>query len=336
MQRRPLNHRPSPPDPRDHRVRMGRTRAVLPTSADLSVSCTPVKDQGQIGACTAFSACGAMELMMSKYGGETTNFSERFEYYTTRVNVMGWPASEDSGAYVRDSLAALNTYGVCLEATFPYDGVDYSTTPPDAAYTEALKYRAIQYVRFDDTASADVLTQIKTSLANGFPVLCGFVCYENLWDAVGGVIPEPSGAVIGGHAVTLVGFSDEKQQLKFRNSWGSSWGDGHGYGFLSYAYYLSGNIGDLWTLFTTQDDARQIGLDVVVPTPTPPPAPPAPDPGLVALTAELLADISENLDAYVNRDTAIARFAALQTRAAAYPRLAAILNVLRSYILNMA
>jgi GNAT superfamily N-acetyltransferase len=38
---------------------------------------------------------------------------------------------------------------------------------------------------------------------------------------------------VGPHSITLIGYDDRKQQLKFMNSWGPKWGD-RGYGYISY------------------------------------------------------------------------------------------------------
>ena len=90
---------------------------------------------------------------------------------------------------------------------------------------------------------------------------------------------------------------------------------------------------DLWTLYTTQDDMRQIGLDIVVPAPIPTPSPD--NTAELTLTAEIFGELSTNLAAYANRDTAIARFAALQARARPYSRLYAIVGALRSHVLGL-
>lgn len=66
------------------------------------------------------------------------------------------------------------------------------------------------------------------------------------------------------HSVVVAGFDDQKQirhanpgseatagALLIRNSWGTAWGD-HGYGWLPYAYVLSGLAVDWWSLITSE------------------------------------------------------------------------------------
>jgi C1A family cysteine protease len=39
--------------------------------------------------------------------------------------------------------------------------------------------------------------------------------------------------MVASHSVTLIGYDDSKQLLKFINSWGPGWGD-KGFGYISY------------------------------------------------------------------------------------------------------
>jgi C1A family cysteine protease len=52
-----------------------------------------------------------------------------------------------------------------------------------------------------------------------------------------GMIPMPKKAkeMIGGHAICVVGYNNQKDLFKFKNSWDRVWGDG-GYGYLPYKY----------------------------------------------------------------------------------------------------
>jgi hypothetical protein len=81
---------PSPPDSRDYTIKITATKTPAPT-VDLSAKCTTIKDKGSIGACTAFAGVSIMEYIEKKYNDNKTEdiFSERFTYYTTRVNVLG-------------------------------------------------------------------------------------------------------------------------------------------------------------------------------------------------------------------------------------------------------
>ena len=82
MTSRNLNYIKSPRDNRDHLLKFSNTTPTtsIPSSIDLSQYCTPVKDQGQEGSCTAFSSVAAMEYIEKKFNnGSITNFSEMSE-----------------------------------------------------------------------------------------------------------------------------------------------------------------------------------------------------------------------------------------------------------------
>ena len=238
----------------------------LPSSADLSVSCSPVKDQGSIGACTAFSTIGSMEYMSNKNNIKLNPLSERFTYYVTRMNIMNNPDTSDTGASIRDALKSAVKYGSCVNTIFPYNS-NYTTAPSQTIYNQATRNTAVSYARYDDIDSvgknqlSNTISTLKASLSAGIPIITGFTCYSNLYNAIKGVIPKANGNIIGGHAILLVGYDDSKQLFKFKNSWGKSWGV-NGYGFLPYSYYLSGDMTDCWSIYSGLSNLNSIGLIV--------------------------------------------------------------------------
>ena len=50
---------------------------------------------------------------------------------------------------------------------------------------------------------------------------------------------------MGGQAICIVGYDDDKKMIKFKNSWGPQWGDS-GYGYISYSY-VEKFLSDGWT-----------------------------------------------------------------------------------------
>lgn len=267
---RKLNYTKSPPDTRDYYLKsVNHTRQTLPSSTDLSQWCSPIGDQGNVGSCTAFATSGLMEYFYKKNAGsQTPLFSEKFIYYVTRVNVEGWPANEDSGCYLRDSLKCVNKYGSSLESQFPYllpgqTDSNYAQTPPPSVYTAALSYKVSQYVSVPSLNTQQGIDNLKAMLSNGTAFVGGIVCYSNFFSDIKGVIPMPSGQAIGGHAILFVGYDDSKSLFKFKNSWGTSWGD-NGYGYLPYKYFTSGNVVEAWTV--SQENFNGSLINIVVPS----------------------------------------------------------------------
>lgn len=264
-----LNYQKSPPDSRDHILRVSAPIKAQP-SVDLSLPVDTPKDQGGVGACTAFAGVGLMENFYHRNmaGANITDlFSEKFLYYTTRVNIAKWPANEDSGAYIRDTMKAMVQYGVPLEKTFPYlrngeTECSYADAPPPSAYTEASKYQVTKYATITGSTKQQLLANLKTLLQNGYSFIGGVTCYENFFNDRNGLIPVPQGQVIGGHALLFVGYDDSKQVFKFKNSWSDTWGD-RGYGYLPYEYVLTGNLDDLWTIYAQEHENKS--FEIIVP-----------------------------------------------------------------------
>jgi len=320
---------PSPEDNRDHVV-----KATAPLKAkgcvDLSTDGTSIKDQGVLGSCTAFASVAAMEFLHKKFGGSKVDdlFSERFTYYATRVNVMGWTPT-DSGAYVRDAVKSLVKFGTCLENTCAYSN-DCTTAPSQKAYSEALQYQALAYARFDEGSNAterqQLINALKANFDAGLPIICGITCYSNIWSAVNGVIPKSNGQIIGGHAILLVGYDDSKQLFKFKNSWGTGWGD-KGYGYLPYDYYFKGDMFDLWTIYKSElQDIKSVGLDIVKPD--------SKNPDKDALVAALNSVLSKIDDALDKKKT-LATMSDL-VYSCKNPKVAVLMNTLKGALYNMA
>src|SRR5215472_11355825 len=81
----------SPPDHRDLGIaRLGIGGSEAPASVDLESTAGPVKDQGDLGACTAFAGTGMREMLYRRFTRyEKTQtvdpvFSPMFLYYMER------------------------------------------------------------------------------------------------------------------------------------------------------------------------------------------------------------------------------------------------------------
>lgn len=241
---------PDVPDQRDHLYAAPReVIGALPPSVDLTASCPPVYDQGQLGSCTGNSIAAALEFDADKQGiaGYTTP-SRLFIYYNERV--MEHTVASDSGAQIRDGVKSVAAQGACPETEWVYDITKFAVQPTPQCYVDAKLHRAIAYQRV-----ARTLAQMQGCLADGYPFVFGFTVYESFESqqvAQTGVapMPAPNEQVLGGHAVLAVGYDNASQTFRVRNSWGTGWGQA-GYFTLPYQYLLStGLSSDFWTIRT--------------------------------------------------------------------------------------
>lgn len=238
-------------DSRDHKMAAPRVTG-LPSLADLAVSqyMPPVYDQGQLGSCTANAIASAVDFERRLQGLPLIFPSRLFIYYNERV--MEGTVASDAGAEIRDGIKSVVSTGVCPETDWAYVESKFADIPTTNCYTDAVPHKALGY-----SLVAQQAYQIKYTLAIlGRPIVCGIECFDGIdsdQTAASGVVPMPSqdeidNGSIGGHAIKLVGYNEQKQLFKFKNSWSTSWGD-QGYGYLPYAYVLDSNLAsDFWVI----------------------------------------------------------------------------------------
>jgi C1A family cysteine protease len=166
--------------------------------------------------------------------------------------------NEDAGATLSDGIEILKKFGVCSENIWPYDISKYSQIPPLNCYIEADKHHVIEAVNILNNAFS-----MKQCLAEGLPFVVGiqiFEAFESAEVAKTGMVPMPNlftDECLGGHAVLVCGYDENKQVWIVRNSWGTNWGD-NGYFYLPYLYLLYPTLcSDLWYISRVQKNVSK-------------------------------------------------------------------------------
>ena len=213
---------------------------------DLRDKCPQVYNQGQLGSCTANALACAIQYDEMKQNLNSETPSRLFVYYNERD--MEGTIDSDSGASLRDGVKCINKIGYCNETQWSYDIEKFKEKPSQDCYDYARKHKALSYKRVQQDE-----THIKSVLQSGFPVVFGISVYESFESetvAKTGVVPLPEKEerMLGGHAIVLVGYDNEKKLFIFRNSWGEDWGD-KGYGYLPFEYVCDANLAsDFWVV----------------------------------------------------------------------------------------
>ena len=213
-------------------------------SKDLTDKLPPVFDQGSLGACTSHAITAAV-IAESK---DKTLLSRLFLYWNERLAMGQQYVRVDIGAIIRDGLKSVVKDGSIPENAWPYDIETFANPPDPAMYDLAKKDLVTKYYYVPQDSMS-----IKCALLEGYPIVFGISVYESFEQVTDGNIPmpKPDEKLLGGHAILLVGFDNHTQRFKFRNSWGSGWGQG-GYGFLPYDYVLNAGLAsDFWVVEKT-------------------------------------------------------------------------------------
>lgn len=242
---------PSPEDGRDILMSAFLPVFSVPHKFDYTEQMTSVKDQGTEGTCVGFAcAVGIKEYQEKIEHTQKIELSPRFLYQKCKER-DGIPDQE--GTYIRIALKILKEIGVCEEDYWPYIARNPGSPKPGAV-ENANRYKIKAYARLD---SLDI---IKRSLVVNGPCVAGVPVYAN-WMTPEvystGKVPAPGNSrLVGGHAICIVGFDDDTQLLKFKNSWSTDWGD-NGYGYLPY-HYMELDRSEAWSATDLIEDPETL------------------------------------------------------------------------------
>ncbi len=232
----PENSRFTPgvlPSPADHRdwLYAGIAKAIsLPTKHRCRITPLPVRDQGAKGTCYGHAASCVNEIFQYIENGAAERLSPLYVYSMAK-QLDGYPDIE--GTFGRAVMKVLTQYGDCPETTMPYSAA--WTTPP---LPDEEQHRLARPNRFAAYAKVSTEQELKQALVEQGPLPIAMMLTDNIYEAQNGVWPaECMGTILGGHAMTLIGYDDTLKLYEVINSWGINPGltDSSGHCFIPYA-----------------------------------------------------------------------------------------------------
>ncbi|MEC3977818.1 C1 family peptidase [Amycolatopsis sp. H20-H5] len=200
-----------------------QSAAALPSSVDLSNYLPSIGDQGQVGSCVAWAIdWTSITIMENEQGIKGAPHAPMYTYaQIARGN--------DNGSYAAQHFKILKSQGLDTKSDYWQGDFDYTTQPDKAEKSNAAHWKLSGSTSLN-TGSA-LVDDVKNSLAQGMPVVFAFQVYQSFEDLNSSTAANYSyyptaselrGDSLGGHEVTIVGYSDKG--VKVANSWGRSWG----------------------------------------------------------------------------------------------------------------
>lgn len=213
--------------------------------------------QLRASACVGNATADSMEVLNAIEGRPRVELSRLFVYTMCRAlqdldrDGKG-DVNHDDGTWVRLAFYVLQTFGICTEATWPYDlKKNLYRLPSLKAMREATGHRIHSYYRIASSGQTR-LDLIIDALRANHPVVFGTQITKEFMSLRGrGPVERPKGNVFeGGHAMMIIGYLPEGFLIK--NSWGPGWGE-DGFCVMRPEYLTWKHSGDFWvpTLGTT-------------------------------------------------------------------------------------
>ena len=251
--RRGMGYSPDVPDPRDWSTRamLGAVRG-LPTEASLERFVSRVQDQGSTNSCVGQALATAIEIRLRKMGYLTAPRPSALGIYGYgRALSRRSPTDKlaDLGCFPRPAMTGLRDWGVPTEVAWPFDASKVNDELPWDVHQQSSAFRVQAWYRID-ALGRERVDAICSALSQGYPVVFGVSIDEAFLSHTGkALVGAPTGAIIGGHMMVLVGYSttNAKRTLRGINSWGESWGD-HGAFNASESLVRHAGAGDFYVI----------------------------------------------------------------------------------------
>lgn len=239
---------------------MTRSNAIAdPTSFSVwpSNGRVTVLDQGPWGSCTAYSMRYAYLIYLNRMNptAPLVEPSVAFWYAQSRLGLNLRPLY-DSGSTITATVNVLSQYGAPTNAQWPYTSTNVFAVPPTSFSNPSLTKITVpmRIPNLSGTTGTNWQAQsaaIQASIASGRSVMLAIYVYANFMTKnvfISGVVPMPSGSLLGGHAITLVGYNSVTKVFQFYNSWGTYTGQ-NGLFTIPYQYVGNGKYAGEWWQF---------------------------------------------------------------------------------------
>lgn len=187
------------------------------------------KDQGACGSCVAFGVAGAvearaqLEFRCAADGPVRANLSEAQLFYCFAEEREH--RNCQNGWWNKGALQYLTSDGITDAQFFPY-------VPGDQGCALQPGWEAA-VTQIESSRLTTQVAEMKEWISRFGPVVTAMVVYADFRVYQGGVYRHVWGDRVGGHSVTVIGYSDPLAAWVCKNSWGTGWGEG---GFFYIAY----------------------------------------------------------------------------------------------------
>ena len=208
-------------------------RGRLPQFVDLSSFFPEPGYQGAQGSCVGWAVGYALKTYQEALEFNISQPQE-WDHFSPAFVFNSIKQGEDctAGSRISDALEFVANTGAVRMNDFPYEEAQ-CLPPADEVMSLDRDYSIKSYRRLQKDG---MLFAIREALSNEKPVVIAMRVFPSFetWDGGGNYRHDPDIEFqVDFHAVTVVGYDDERRALKIINSWGTDWGD-DGYFWMDY------------------------------------------------------------------------------------------------------
>ena len=205
----------------------------LPSSYSLKAYCPTPQSQGSQPSCVGWaSGFGARTIsyaIKNKWANNITKINENTFSPSFIYNIIKGSTDTacQNGSYVADAMLLMKKYGILKFNDFSYNQQSCTLLPTDKGLEIASMHKIENFERLANWDNpSNLALKVKKAIANNNPVVIGMQISDTFHYTKGTWSGLQSGRV-GGHAMVVVGYDDNKDGGAFEimNSWGSTWGN---------------------------------------------------------------------------------------------------------------
>lgn len=173
--------------------------SILPPTASVRDESVAPKNQSSTDSCLGMSAAQAWRLSALQLGHECPDLSGLMPYKLGRAS-MGL-GDQDNGMSFGGLTAAVERFGLCSEASYPFSAVKVNFNIPATALHDAYDRRGVRGIYAIDPADAD---GVRRALSKGICVIGAWAVNAAFLKNDGPfLIDAPDGDSVGYHAMPI-------------------------------------------------------------------------------------------------------------------------------------